>query len=289
MDYIYLIENAIKYIEENLEDQLTLDGLSQRCYLSKYYFHRIFSAVMGCSLKEYINQRRLNKALTYVLDTSESMVDIAYRLQFASQASFTRAFKNNYGVPPGQVRKESMKLSPTPVPPVLKRALKNFNSDVVTDFTFVEEGQQVLIGFYMDVDLSDQDIQHRVNSKAKEFLQSVKPKDECNAFAIYFQKTAEVESKCIHAFFGIDLKVEDQNLSWPTYKLPAMLYAKFRYTGDLLHIGDTVVGDLRRWMNIAKIEMIETEIFFVQAYDKAYQEDGSFSLFLPIRAIPQGM
>jgi len=289
MDYIYLIENTIKYIEENLEEELTLDVLSQRCYLSKYYFHRIFSAVMGCSLKEYINRRRLNKALTYVLDTSESIVNIAYRLQFGSQASFSRAFKNNYGFPPDQVRKGSIELRPTPVPPVLKRALKNFNSDVVTDFTFVEEGQQLLIGFYMDVDLSNQDIQHIVNSKAEAFLQSVKPKDEYNAFAVYFQTYAGVESKCIRAFFGIDLKVEDQNLNWPTYKLPTMLYAKFQYTGDLLYIGDTVVQDLKRWMTIAKIKIVETEISFIQAYDQAYQENGSFSLYLPVRAIPQGM
>ncbi|MBB6214520.1 AraC family transcriptional regulator [Anaerosolibacter carboniphilus] len=289
MDYIYLIENTIKYIEESLEEELTLDSLSERCYLSKYYFHRIFSAVMGCSLIEYIKQRRLNKALTYVLDTSEPIVNIAYRLQFGSQASFTRAFKNNYGFPPGYVRKGAVKLSPTPVPAVLKRALKNFNSDVVTDFTFVEEEQQVLIGFYMDVDLSDQDIQYRVNRKAKAFLQSVKPKDGYNAFAIYFQKTSELENKCIHTFFGIGWKAEDENLVWPTYKLPNMLYAKFRYTGDLLYIGDMVVRDLKRWMTIAKIEMVETEISFIQAYDQTYQEDGSFSLFLPIRAIPQGM
>ena len=290
MDYIYLIENTIKYIEENLEEELTLDSLSERCYLSKYYFHRIFSAVMGCSLKEYIKQRRLNKAITYVLHSSESIADIAYRLQFASQASFTRAFKNNYDFPPSQVRKGTVELSHTPVPPVLKRAIKNFNSDVVTDFTLVEEEQKVLIGFYMNVDLSNQDIQHRGNSKAEAFLQSVKPKGEYNAFAVYFlQTTSEFRSKSIRAFFGADLKVKDENLIWSTYKIPTMLYAKFRYTGDLLHIGDTVIRDLKRWMTIAKIEMIETEISFIQAYDMEYHENGLFSLYLPIQEIPQEM
>lgn len=289
MDYIYLIENIIKYIEENLEDELTLDSLSERCYLSKYYFHRIFSAVMGCSLKAYIKQRRLNKTLTYVLHSSESMADIAYRLQFGSQVSFTRAFKSNYGFPPGQVRKGTVELDPTPMPTVLNRAMKNFNSDVVTDFTFVEEEQKVLIGFYMDVDLSNQDIQNRVNSRVEAFLESVKPKNKYNAFAVYFQTTPELESKCIRTFFGIDLKVEAENLNWPTYKLPSMLYAKFRYVGDLLHIGDIVVKDLKRWMNVAKIEMVEMEISFIQAYDQSYHENASSSLYLPIRKIPQRM
>lgn len=289
MDYINLIENTIKHIEKNLEEELTLDVLSQRFYLSKYYFHRIFTAVMGCSLNEYINQRRLNKALNYVIETSDSMANIAYRLKFGSQASFTRAFKENYGFPPGQVRKGVADIKPTPVPTVLKRAMKNFNSQVVSDFTFVEKEQQVLVGFYINVDLSNQDIQQIVNSQAEAFLQSVKSKGQYNAFAVYFKRTAEEESECIRAFFGIDLKVEDQNLKWPTFKLPATLYAKFRYKGDLLYIGDTVVQDLKRWMNTAKIKMVETEIFFIQAYDQEYQESNLSNLYLPIRAIPQEM
>lgn len=289
VDYINLIEDTIQYIEENLEEELTLDVLSQRCYISKYYFHRIFSAVMGCSLNEYINQRRLNKALTYVIETSESIASIAYRLKFGSQASFTRVFKDNFGFPPGQVRKGAAEIKPAAVLPVLKRAMKNFNSDVVTDFTFVEKEQLNLIGFYMNVDLSNQDIQQIVNSNAEAFLMSVQPKGQYKAFAIYFKRTTEEESECIRAFFGIDLKAEEQNLNRSTLNIPAMLYAKFRYKGDLLHIGDTVVQDLKRWMNIAKIKMVETEISFIQSYDYAYHKNGLSSVYLPIQKIPQPM
>lgn len=289
MDYICLIEKTIEYIEENLEEELTLEALSQKFYISKYYFHRIFSAVMGCSLKKYIIKRRLNRALIYVIETSETIADIAYRLQFASQVSFTRTFKKHYGIPPGQVRKEPVKLSPQPIPHVIKRSMKNFNSDVVVDFTFVEEREQTLIGFYMDVDLSDENIRKKVNSKAEAFLQSIKPKDDYNAFAVFFSKSNDKKSQCIPAFFGMDLKLENPNIDWSRHRIPHMLYAKFRYTGDLLDIGDLVVKDLERWMTIAKIEMHETKISFIQAYDKAYKDNGISNLYLPIRVIPQGM
>lgn len=287
MDYIRLIENTIEYIEENLEEELTLDVLSQKFYMSKYYFHRIFSAVMGCSLKKYINQRRLNKALRYIIETSDTIVDIAYRLHFTSQSSFTRTFKIRYGIPPDKVRKGLSELRPQPVPNVLKRSMKNFNSDVVVDFTFVEKEDLTLIGFYMDVNLTDQNVQQKVNNKAEIFLQSVKPKDEYNAFAIYFKESDGKKGECIRTFFGIDLKLENQKIDWPTYTIPNMLYAKFRYTGDLLHIGDIVVRDLARWLTIAKIEMHETRISFIQAYDKAYKDNGLSILYLPIREIPQ--
>jgi AraC family transcriptional regulator len=42
-------------------------------------------------------------------------------------------------------------------------------------------------------------------------------------------------------------------------------------------------------MTVAKIEIVNTEISFIQAYDQSYKENGSFSLFLPIRVLPQGM
>ncbi len=289
MDYIGLIEDTIKYIEENLEEALTLDALSKRFYVSKCFFHRIFSAVMGCSLKRYINQRRLNKALEYVMETSDTIADIAYRLQFSSQVSFTRAFKNFYGMPPSQVRKESIELIPEPIPNVLKRPMKNFNSDVVAEFTIVEEEALTLIGFYMDVDLSDLNIQQKVNCKAEAFLESIRPKDKYNAYAVYLGASDENKSDCIRTFFGIDLKPQKQAADWPIYKIPNMLYAKFRYTGDLLHIGDLVVRDLARWLTIAKIKRQETEIKFMQAYDKVYKENASSNIYLPISEIPQRM
>lgn len=289
MDYIKLIENTIEYIEDNLEEELTLEELSKRLYISKYFFHRIFSAVMGCSFKKYINFRRLNKALMYMMESSDTVADIAYRLQFASQASFTRAFKKRYGIPPGQVRKASTKLNPEPVPQVLKRSMKNFNSDVVTDFTLVEEGDITLIGFYMDVDLLDQNIQQKVNRKSEAFLKSIKPEEKFNAFAVYFPTSEEKERGQVPTFFGIDLKLENQRSDWQTLKMPSMLYAKFRYNGDLLHIGDLVVKDLARWLKIAKIEIQETKISFIQVYDEEYKENGGSSIYLPIQIIPQGM
>lgn len=290
MDYTRLIKDTIDYIEEHLEDVLTLDVLSQKVYLSKYYFHRIFSAVIGCSLNKYMTKRRLNRALVYVMETSETMVDIAYRFQFASQGSFTRAFKNHYGLPPGQVRKEKIQLPIEPVPHVLKRCLKNFNSDMVTDFSFTQDKECLLTGFYMDVDFSDAQIQEKVNTKAKHFLQAVDSAAAYNAYAVYFQTKEQAERERLRTFFGIDVPLENQPFDWSTtYLLPRMLNAKFQYTGDLLNIGDIVVRDLGRWLNIAKVEKDVTDILFIQAYDHAYQHNQASSIYLPIRIIPQDM
>ena len=165
----------------------------------------------------------------------------------------------------------------------------SFNSDVVADFTLVEEGEITLVGFYMNVDLSDQNIQQKVNREAEVFLRSIKPEEKFNAFAVYFPTSEEKERGHIPTFFGIDMKLEGQRSDWQTFKIPSMLYAKFRYNGDLLHIGDLVVKDLVRWLRVAKIEMQETKISFIQAYDEEYKDNGRSSIYLPIQIIPQEM
>lgn len=144
----------------------------------------------------------------------------------------------------------------------------------------------------MDVKLTDENIQQKVNMRAEAFIRSVSPIATYSAYAIYFRPLHQGDSECIRTFFGIDLKkIDNHNRNHTSYKVPNMLSAKFQYTGDLLHIGTLVVRDLARWLTIAKIEMEKkSEILFIQAYDKAYKKNnGSSSIYLPIRVIPQGV
>jgi AraC family transcriptional regulator len=76
-------------MEDNLGNELTLTHLTRKNYTPRYYFHRMFSAVMGCTLMEYINQRRLNKAIFYLRNSDDSIARIVYSLEFGSQSAFT--------------------------------------------------------------------------------------------------------------------------------------------------------------------------------------------------------
>ena len=62
MNYIYNIQKAIEYIEENLEEEINYEKVAQQIGMSSYYFHRIFSAIIGISPAEYIRNRRLTCA-----------------------------------------------------------------------------------------------------------------------------------------------------------------------------------------------------------------------------------
>lgn len=110
MDYTICIQNTITYIEQHLCELLTLEEVSKAAGFSKYHFLRLFKSETGIGLRDYIQTRRMYRAAEYLLNSELSAMDIAFLLQFESQEAFTRAFKREYSLPPGQYRRTMMKL-----------------------------------------------------------------------------------------------------------------------------------------------------------------------------------
>ncbi|WP_432665638.1 AraC family transcriptional regulator [Wukongibacter baidiensis] len=289
MKYVNIIEDTVKYIEDNLETDIDLEMLANRFYLSKFYFHRIFTAVIGASPKDYIIKRRLNYALELLNSTEIPMIEIAQSVGFGSQQSFTRAFKRNYGVTPGTIRKGEISTEPMGVPGIVERAFKNFKSDIVTDFSFVEKPEIKIAGFFTKIDLNDEDIKNRLEENASIIKESPEIKEIFSNRELYSITFSNKDnSRLVNIFFGIldDFRLsENENIS--TVVVPPMLYAKFRYKGDILSIRDTVIKDVHRWMKISKIEVEPMEISFMRICDKDFSKNGRFELYLPIHKLPQ--
>jgi AraC-like DNA-binding protein len=109
MDYAISIQNSITYIEQHLCEQLTLDDVSKVAGFSRYHFLRIFKRETGIGVRDYIQTRRMYRAVQLLLSSELNVMDIAVLLQFDSQEAFTRAFKREYSLPPGQYRRTMMK------------------------------------------------------------------------------------------------------------------------------------------------------------------------------------
>lgn len=100
MNYINEIQKAIDYIEVNLDKDINFDIVAKEVGMSAYYFHRIFSAVIGVSPTTYIRNRRLTVAAQEISKNNENILDIALKYGFESHEAFSRAFKNFHGVVP---------------------------------------------------------------------------------------------------------------------------------------------------------------------------------------------
>ena len=100
MNYISNIQKAIEYIEENLEEEINYEKVAKQIGMSSYYFHRIFSAVIGMSPAEYIRNRRLTCAAEDLSRNDYNILEVAVKYKFESNEAFTRAFTKFHGILP---------------------------------------------------------------------------------------------------------------------------------------------------------------------------------------------
>jgi AraC family transcriptional regulator len=99
--YLERINRAIDYIVQNLEQPLPLETLARVAHFSPFHFHRLFRALLGETLNQFVTRLRLERALRMLThQRRQSLTQIALACGFASPSDFTRRFKERYGVPP---------------------------------------------------------------------------------------------------------------------------------------------------------------------------------------------
>lgn len=95
-----LTEKAIGYIKEHLTEDLSLDTLAGAMSLSPIYFHNLFKVSTGKTLREFVEEYRIKKAIDLLLTTDFSLTKIAYECGFSSQSYFSYAFKRKMKLTP---------------------------------------------------------------------------------------------------------------------------------------------------------------------------------------------
>ncbi|GDX06073.1 GyrI-like domain-containing protein [Buttiauxella sp. A111] len=104
--YARRFEQVFAYIEQHLDSALTVEQLSEVACFSRFHFHRQFSQFCGISISRYITLMRLKRAsFRLVNDPQERVINIALDAGFENPESFSRAFKNTFGLTPSEFRK----------------------------------------------------------------------------------------------------------------------------------------------------------------------------------------
>ncbi|WP_232697470.1 AraC family transcriptional regulator [Brevibacillus daliensis] len=114
MDLLTNMNGAIKYIEENLTNDIDFKEVARLALCSEYHFKRMFSFLAGISLSEYIRRRRLTLAAFELKDSHVKIIDIAMKYGYNSPDSFTRAFQNLHGITPSEARNNGHSLKAYP-------------------------------------------------------------------------------------------------------------------------------------------------------------------------------
>ncbi len=105
MDWITGIQRALDYTEAHLTDTVDYETAAKLACSSAFHFQRMFTMLCGFTLGDYIRMRRLSLAAEDLMQTTDKVIDIAYRFGYDTPESFSRAFVRFHGVTPTGARR----------------------------------------------------------------------------------------------------------------------------------------------------------------------------------------
>ena len=126
--YFERINKVILYIDNHLDENLDLEKLAGLGNYSLFHFHRIMRAYLGESPGAYIIRRRLETSANLLRFSPMGIADIAFRVGYENPASFNKAFKKRFSVPPAEFRKNNLNLVYSIGSKIKYDAMKNLKS-----------------------------------------------------------------------------------------------------------------------------------------------------------------
>ena len=136
------LQSALNYIEEHLTDEVDVHDVAARAYVSAFHFQRIFSALCGMPLGEYVRFRRLTLA-AQDMTRGMKVIDAAVKYGYDSPDAFARAFRRFHGVLPSQATQPGVTLrSLAP-----RSICDQMEGGIVMDYQIVEKEAFSVVGF----------------------------------------------------------------------------------------------------------------------------------------------
>lgn len=281
------IDRALAYIHKHLEDELTLTQLAKKACYSKYHFCRVFMLHVGESPLSYIRKQRNKAAAKDLINSKESLLAIALKYRFESQAAFSRAFKNQFQKSPGNFRKEEQR---TNIPNLHQNT--KYNNEEVPSGVLVNVQEVKLAGMHTQTSFNDNKIPElwqKFMPRVKEFCTI-----SCTDFyyAVHpfeteldinnFDETISIKRwACVpvHNFENLPKGIE-------TYTLQAGKYLKYIYKGRAQDIFPFVKMLYTEWLPASGYTLDERDDFEIidnSRYFGPHHPASEIDLYVPIK------
>lgn len=103
----FYLKEALSFIEQNFQNDITIEDIAAQCGLNRSYFGKIFRDALGKSPQEFLISYRMAKAAELLKLTKLSIGDIGNAVGYPNQLHFSRAFKNVYQISPREWRNQN--------------------------------------------------------------------------------------------------------------------------------------------------------------------------------------
>jgi beta-xylosidase/AraC-like DNA-binding protein len=140
------IRRIMEYVNQNYKDQIYLDEVAKKEFLSYSYLSRYFKQEVGVSFSEFITKVRLQNAVENLRYSNDSIIKIAMKNGFSTSKSFYKHFKKHFGVSPADYRMQNQNLLKKEFNPMLESKYREISE---------EEALHKLSGFLVKNDIED--------------------------------------------------------------------------------------------------------------------------------------
>ena len=106
MRNLFVLAEALDYIEAHLREPLGVEAIAQGCHASVSALQKLFGYAFHCAVSDYVAKRRMTAAARELIATQRSITDIAFEFQYGSPEAFTRTFSRIWGTTPSSFRRQ---------------------------------------------------------------------------------------------------------------------------------------------------------------------------------------
>ncbi|MDM5360385.1 AraC family transcriptional regulator [Peribacillus sp. ACCC06369] len=262
MDLLKNMNGAIKFIEDNLTNEIDFKEVARLAYCSEYHFKRMFSFLAGISLSEYIRRRRLTLAAFELKDNKIKVIDIAIKYGYSSPDSFTRAFQHLHGITPSEARSNGHSLKAFP-PMSFQLSIKggsemNYRIEEKEAFRIIGIKKRVPIifnGVNPEIASMWQSLDEKMINELKD-LSNVEPTGLLSASTNFSEGRLEEKGELDHYIGAATTKECSDNLT--QLEVDASTWAVFEAVGPFPETLQNVWGRIySEWFPSSNYEQIE--------------------------------
>ncbi|WP_096199920.1 AraC family transcriptional regulator [Bacillus sp. FJAT-45350] len=260
MDMLKGMNDAIHYIEENLDSTIDLHEVANRAFCSEYHFKRLFSLLSGITISEYIRRRRLTLAALELKDSQVKVIDVAMKYGYQSPDAFSRAFQNFHGVTPSLSRnpKQSLKAYPR------MTFQLTIQGGIEMKYRIIEKEPFTVVGVKYDVEMVNEilsptyeDMIAGISDAKMNELESLSTNEPHGLIHVSVNYSEDTEGKATFTQYIGAVTTKDEIHEYSILEIPALTWAIFEVDGDWQQVEEHWQRIYSEWLPTSSYELEE--------------------------------
>ena len=276
------IAQALAYIDEHLDEPLSVEAVASAFHFSAFYFHRMFTAIVGAPMAAYIRGRRLSRACAFVVGTALPMTEIALCCGFDSPQSFSRAFRSKYRQSPSAYRLSDERHSDESVEEMIRRFTNRLQGGMVIMPNIIKRDELIIAGVSGDGNRTGE-VWEAFMAKAGELTGKLSD----NGYEVRIVSDGDCLSQTVHVGFTVRNAAACKGFEVLT--IPASEYASFDvYVEQGYDSENSAMDEWLRTNGRYRQRLLNERPYVVEYYDERFkgEESGSIvEIWVPVERV----